>query len=44
MYLYELGEALEHYEAYQALLEKKDKNVAKWIIDLKRRLAKEKNT
>lgn len=44
MYLYELDEALEHYEAYQSLQESKDKNVAKWIIDIKRRLAKDKNT
>ena len=44
MYLYELKEALEHYEAYQELIENKDKNVTKWIIDIKRRVAKDKNT
>lgn len=44
MYLYELEDALDHYESYQSLLESKDKNVAKWIIDIKRRLTKAKNS
>lgn len=44
MYLYELDEALEHYEKYQSLMEKKDKDVAKWIIDIKRRIAKNKKS
>jgi len=44
MYLYDFEEALEHYEAYQSLLENKDKDVTKWIIDLKRRIAKNKQS
>lgn len=44
MYLYDFEEALEHYETYQSLLENKDKNVAKWIIDIKRRLTRDKNS
>ena len=44
MYLYDFETALEHYEKYQSLVEKKDKNVAKWIIDIKRRIAKNKKS
>ncbi len=44
LYLYDLEQALEHYERYQSLLKKKDKNVAKWIIDIKRRIAKNKKS
>lgn len=44
MYLYDFAAALEHYEKYQSLVESKDKDVAKWIIDIKRRLAKNKKS
>jgi len=44
MYLYEFEPALRHYEKYQSLVEKKDKDVAKWIIDIKRRIAKNKKS
>lgn len=44
MYLYSFEKALQHYEAYQSLIDNKDKNVAKWIIDLKRRIAKDKGS
>lgn len=44
MYLYEFEKALEHYETYQSLLTSKDKNVAKWIIDIKRRVAKKEKS
>ena len=44
MYLYDFEEALAHYEAYQSLLGNKDKDVAKWIIDIKRRIAKNKQS
>ena len=44
LYLYDLTQALEHYESYQSLSKKKDKMVAKWIIDIKRRIAKNKNS
>ncbi|HEX5049140.1 MAG TPA: tetratricopeptide repeat protein [Gammaproteobacteria bacterium] len=37
VYLRRPGEALEHYQAYQASLSEPDSNVAKWIVDLKRR-------
>lgn len=44
LYLYELEPALEQYEKYQSLLKKKDARVAKWIVDIKRRIAKNKNS
>ncbi len=44
LYLYDLPQALQHYEQYQSLAKKKDKNVAKWIIDIKRRIAKNKKS
>jgi len=44
LYLYDLEPALEQYEKYQALIEKKDANVSKWIIDIKRRIAKNKKS
>ena len=44
LYLYDLTQALEHYESYQSLIKKKDKLVAKWIIDIKRRIAKNKKS
>jgi lipoprotein NlpI len=44
LYMGKLNEALTHYQRYQMLSEKqnkvKDKNVANWIIDLKRRIKK----
>ncbi len=39
LYLGELGRALEHYRRYQALTRGADKEVAKWIVDLERRVA-----
>jgi tetratricopeptide (TPR) repeat protein len=44
LYLYELEQALEHYETYQSLLKKKDGKISKWIIDIKRRIAKSKKS
>ena len=44
LYLYDLEPALEHYEKYQVLLEKKDAVVSKWIVDIKRRIAKNKKS
>ncbi len=38
IYLQRPKEALTHYETYQGLQEKPDKEVALWIVDLKRRL------
>ncbi len=42
LYLYNLEPALQHYETYQSLQDKKDISVTRWIVDLKRRLAKNK--
>lgn len=39
LYLHRPAEALDHYEAYQALLAEPDTKVARWIIDLRRRVA-----
>ena len=46
IYLYELADALEHYNSYQTLTNNNDKLVSKWIIDIKRRIesAKKKNS
>jgi len=44
LYLYDLELALQQYEMYQTLQEKKDAMVSKWIIDLKRRIAKSKKS
>ena len=38
LYLRRTAEALEHYEAYQASLEQPNETVARWIIDLRRRV------
>ncbi len=38
LYLGELSKALESYEQYQKLSDSEDPDVAKWIVDLKRRL------
>jgi Flp pilus assembly protein TadD len=40
VYLNDLAQALAHYERYQALRSSPDAKVAKWIIDLKRRVKK----
>jgi len=40
LYLYDLEPALEQYEIYQSKLKKKDAKVSKWIIEIKRRIAK----
>jgi len=42
MYLYELPQALEHYQSYQTITNNSDKLVSKWIIDLERRIAADK--
>ena len=42
LYLYELEPALDQYEENQSKLEKKDAKVSKWIIEVKRRIAKSK--
>jgi len=44
LYLYDYEQALQHYEKYQSLQKKKDSKVAKWIIDIKRRIAKSKKS
>lgn len=44
LYLYDLEPALEHYEKYQSLAKKKDAKVSKWIVDIKRRIAKNKKS
>ena len=44
LYLYELEPALEHYEKYQSIINKKDATVAKWIIDLKRRISRKEKS
>lgn len=38
LYLRRTAEALEHYEAYQATLAQPNETVARWIIDLRRRV------
>jgi len=38
LYLQRPADALTHYEAYQALLPETDKTVAKWIVELRRRV------
>ena len=38
LYLRDLPKALESYQRYQKLLPQEDKEVAKWIADLKRRI------
>jgi len=44
LYLHDHEQALHHYEKYQSLLKKKDGKVSKWIIDIKRRIAKSKKS
>ncbi len=44
MYLHEFEQALDHYETYQSLLDKKDAKVSNWIIDIKRRITKRKKS
>ena len=43
LYLQRLDDALKHFEAYQALVAE-DKQVEKWIADLKRRIAAAQRT
>ena len=38
LYLRRTAEALEHYEAYQASLDEPNETVARWIVDLRRRV------
>ncbi len=42
LYLYDLKPALKQYETYQSLMRKKDPTVNKWIVELKRRIARGK--
>jgi len=44
IYLFDFENALQHYEKYQSLVNKKDVKVAKWIIDLQRRIKKNKES
>ncbi|MFQ6021225.1 MAG: tetratricopeptide repeat protein [Acidiferrobacterales bacterium] len=44
LYLLNTSKALEHYEQYQKLLVSEDKQVAKWIVDLKRRAKRTQRT
>lgn len=43
LYLQRLGAALQHFEAYQAI-SGEDKQVTKWIADLKRRIERHQRT
>ena len=43
LYLQNLDTALQHYQRYQALTGDSDKQVAKWIVDLERRVKSSKN-
>ena len=38
MYMHQLPEALEHYQSYQSITKDSDALVAKWIIDIQRRI------
>jgi Flp pilus assembly protein TadD len=38
IYLHDLGVALQNYQKYQTLTADADKQVAKWIVDLQRRV------
>lgn len=42
IYLQKLPEALEQYEQYQRLTDNSNKDVDKWLIDIKRRIDKQK--
>lgn len=42
LYLLDAPKALDQYERYQKLLSEQDKQVAKWIVDLKRRIGRTK--
>lgn len=42
LYIGELESALDHYERYQQLTKVEDKDVKKWIIDIKRRIKRAK--
>jgi Flp pilus assembly protein TadD len=44
VYLRREAEALEHYELYQASLSEPNENVARWIVDLRRRLGGNNST
>lgn len=44
LYLQNLDTALQHYQRYQVLTGDSDKQVAKWIVDLERRVQASKNT
>ena len=39
IYLYDLDQAMGHYKKYQSLTNNSDKLVAKWVVDLERRIA-----
>jgi tetratricopeptide (TPR) repeat protein len=40
IFIQDLAQALQHYERYQVLTGKTDKQVAKWVVDLQRRVNK----
>ena len=41
LYMHDLQNALQHYSRYQAINNNSDKLVAKWIVDLERRITAE---
>lgn len=43
LYLGELDKALEHYQKFQELNNKEDKEVTKWIVELERRIKRANN-
>jgi Flp pilus assembly protein TadD len=43
LYFQRLGDALEHYQHYQELIGK-DEKVARWIVDLERRIERDQRT
>ncbi|NIM22346.1 MAG: tetratricopeptide repeat protein [Candidatus Latescibacteria bacterium] len=44
LYLLDADSALHHYELYQSLASSPDEDVAKWIVDLKRRMRRSQKT
>lgn len=38
IYLQDLGQALDHYQKYQALTNNENKTVTEWIVDIRRRI------
>jgi Flp pilus assembly protein TadD len=44
LYLFEAKKALQHYERYQKLVAAPDPKVAKWMVDLRRRMKRQRKT